>query len=298
MDVYDQFVFDDAADKTNPEKVIAKFEAYCAPRETEVLHAFRFWNCTYRAPFDTFVTELRNKADNCNFKAEKDRMVRDKIVFSVNSHLQERLLRESKLTLEKTIEICRAFEASDKNMKEITQASASSEVCIEKIRAKPDNQRSITVTKNINKQVCKFCGGQHVFKKHLCPAWGKNCDHCGGRNHFKKCCKKINLVKEECSTENTQMSEADLLAFSHTGRKMIVLFKIHGKNLRFQIDTAADINTISERYVDPSLIRKPKQSLVMWNKTNKRAHDLDPLKENDLVYYSDPQVPGWRRGRV
>lgn len=67
IQVDEQFIFDKEADKTNPEK------------------AFRFWNCPYRA----LGTELRTKADNCNFKAEKDWMVK-KIAFTVNSHLQER----------------------------------------------------------------------------------------------------------------------------------------------------------------------------------------------------------------
>ena len=271
MDVYDQFEFDKEEDKTNPEKVIAKFENYCAPRETEVLQAFRFWNCPYRAPFDTFVTELRTKADGCNFHTEKDRMVRDKIVFSVNSHLQERLLRESKLTLAKTIEICRASEASDKHMKEITHTSASSEAFVEKVQTKSNDQRSVSTAYNESKRACKFCGSQHVFKKHLCPAWGKNCEHCGGRNHFKRCCKKtgLYLVREEYPHEkpSAQMQEAELLAFTHRGSRMTALFEIHGNKIRFQIDTAADVNIISERYVDTSLMRKPKQSLVMWNGT-------------------------------
>lgn len=272
MDVYDQFEFATTADKTNPEKVIAKFEEYCKPRETEVLQAFRFWNCPYREPFDTFVTELRARADDCNFKTEKDRMVRDKIVFSVNSHLQERLLRESNLTLEKTIEICRAFEASDKNMKEITQASVTPEVLIEKVQAKPREHHQSSTTYNESKRACRFCGIQHEFKKHLCPAWGKNCERCGGRNHFKRCCKKsgVYLVREEQPREKTnyqKIQEAELLAFSHTGCRMTAMFEIRGNEIRFQIDTAADVNTISERYVDKSLMRKPRQSLVMWNGT-------------------------------
>jgi hypothetical protein len=38
----------------------------------------------------------------------KDRMIRDKIVFTVQGKLQELLLREDKLSLDKAIQICRA----------------------------------------------------------------------------------------------------------------------------------------------------------------------------------------------
>ena len=258
MDVYEHFTFADPADKEIPTKVMEKFKEYCSPRETEVLHAFRFWHHPYSAPFEVFVTELRTKAEACNFKSEAERMVRDKIVFSVDPHLQERLLRESSLTLDRTIDICRAYEASKKQMKEISKASSvvqeQQELFVEKVQA---NDRGS----------CKFCGTRHVFKKHLCPAWGKRCDGCNGRNHFKKCCKRINLVGNGSSVEKEALPEADLLAFSHRGDRLTALMNISGRDVRFQIDTAADVNTISERYVDPAVISKPKQSLVMWNKT-------------------------------
>jgi hypothetical protein len=42
------------------------------------------------APFDNFLTELRTRASSCNFD-NKDRMIRDKIVFTVQGKLQELL---------------------------------------------------------------------------------------------------------------------------------------------------------------------------------------------------------------
>lgn len=44
-------------------------------------------------------------------------MIRDKIVFTVEGKLRERLLRESQLDLKKTVEICRAFELTAKHSK-------------------------------------------------------------------------------------------------------------------------------------------------------------------------------------
>ena len=45
-----------------------------------------------------FLTELYARAETCNFQ-EKERMIRDKIVFSTQGKLQELLLRESDLDL-------------------------------------------------------------------------------------------------------------------------------------------------------------------------------------------------------
>ena len=90
-----------------------KLEEHCNPRENEGLQRVRFWNIPLHEPFDAFLTELYSRAASCNFK-EKERMIRDKIVFSVSGKLQELLLRESNLGLKKAKEICRAFEITSR----------------------------------------------------------------------------------------------------------------------------------------------------------------------------------------
>ena len=71
-----------------PDKLFEKLEGYCNPRKNEVLESHRFWNVQYQEPFDNFLTELRTRASSCNFD-NKDRMIRDKIVFTVQGKLQE-----------------------------------------------------------------------------------------------------------------------------------------------------------------------------------------------------------------
>ena len=63
---------------------------------------------TYNEPFDSFLTGLRSRANLCNFEDMKDRMLRDKIVFLVTDKVQELLLREKTLDLQKVVDICRA----------------------------------------------------------------------------------------------------------------------------------------------------------------------------------------------
>ena len=81
LEVYDHFHFEADNDKNDPAKVLEKLEEYCNPRENEVLQSFRFWNIPFHEPFDVFLTELYSRAASCNSK-EKERMIRDKIVFS------------------------------------------------------------------------------------------------------------------------------------------------------------------------------------------------------------------------
>ena len=83
--------------------------------------------CSVSRPVDNFLTELRTRAASCNFDANQDRMIRDKIVFTVTGKLQELLLREDDLDLVKAIKICRAYEQSNKQVKEMRQHSGPAE---------------------------------------------------------------------------------------------------------------------------------------------------------------------------
>ena len=122
LEVYDRVQFDREKDKQDPEKVLEKPEGHYKPPENEVLQKFFFWNITFCEPFNVFVTELYSHAASCNFK-KKDRMVGDKIVFSVSSKLEELLLRETGLDLKKATEICRSFEITPRSNKEMGASS-------------------------------------------------------------------------------------------------------------------------------------------------------------------------------
>ena len=117
LEVYDNIVWENSEDKLKPDKVLEALENYCNPRDNEVLESHRFWNTPYQEPFDKFLTELKMRAASCNFQ-EKDRMMRDKIVFTVTGKLQELLLRVYGLTLEKGVKVCRAYEQSTKQVQE------------------------------------------------------------------------------------------------------------------------------------------------------------------------------------
>ena len=176
-------------DRNDPANVLRKIEEYCNPRQSEVLQTHRFWSVQWQNPFDIFLTELRNRADACNFE-EKDRMIRDKIVFTAKGKIQELLLRDTNLNLKRAIDICRAYEQSIQHAKEMN-ASGSASHNIDKVsttrsshsqaakqsRASYTRQaRQHTRTKQDHTEMvtdCHFCGGNHEKRKSKCPAWGK-----------------------------------------------------------------------------------------------------------------------------
>ena len=129
---------------------------------------------------DGYVTDLKIKARNCKFGDLHDEMIRDRIVCGTNNELlRARLLRQGDTSLDKVIEVCRAHEASETQMKDLCQGVKDISV----------NAVSVKKGKLPNSlRECKFCGLKHVFGKSNCPAAYKNCALCGSLGHFKSRC--------------------------------------------------------------------------------------------------------------
>ncbi|KAL1268589.1 hypothetical protein QQF64_033952 [Cirrhinus molitorella] len=88
---------------------------------------------------DKYVTELKQKSKDCEFGSTESDMIRDKIAFSISDQrLKERLLRETNLTLEKTVDICRAAEAAE-NATTLPQCA-----CLNK-KTKSKHERNVTI---------------------------------------------------------------------------------------------------------------------------------------------------------
>ena len=117
--MYEHFVFADDADQDDPQKVLDELGEYCSPRSNEVIETHRFWNMTHHERFDSFLTDFRSRAHLCNFGDMKDWILRDKIVFSMTDKVQALLLRQKPLDLQKAIDICRAYELTSKETKEM-----------------------------------------------------------------------------------------------------------------------------------------------------------------------------------
>lgn len=83
IEVYNTFVFDDPGDEEKLATVLSRFDAHCSPKKNETYERYVFRSLTQRQnePFDSFLTDLRLKAQSCNFATLKDSMIRDQIVF-------------------------------------------------------------------------------------------------------------------------------------------------------------------------------------------------------------------------
>ncbi|OCT84278.1 hypothetical protein XELAEV_18022433mg [Xenopus laevis] len=95
-----------AADRTL-DSVMQAFQAYFQPKRNVVFERHQFWTHTFveNKGIDKFVTELKLKAANCEFK-DQEECLRDKIVFSItNPCLKGKLLECRELTLSKYVNL-------------------------------------------------------------------------------------------------------------------------------------------------------------------------------------------------
>ena len=92
--------------------------------ETMERHVFNSRNQNEGELFDDYLTELRMLMKNCNFCGEcVDGLLRDRIVNGIKEdELRKKLLSENKLTLESTIEKCRAHEKAVQGMETLRKA--------------------------------------------------------------------------------------------------------------------------------------------------------------------------------
>ena len=198
IEVYNKSVNDEQGDKNKLDKVLEKFDAHCSPKKNDTYerYVFRARVQQQNEPFDSFLTDLKLKAQTCKFGTLRDSLIRDQIVFCVeDKKLRERLLRETQLTLDGATKICRASEVSQMQVKTFshggTHSTASvsdSDVCDISRGGKRRTQ-----TRPAQQQVsdasfhCKRCASQHTPRQ--CPAFGKQCSNChGGKNHFARQC--------------------------------------------------------------------------------------------------------------
>ena len=137
--------------------------------------------------------------------------------------MRERLLRESKLDLAQTDEICRSAESMHAQMKIVGDvAEAEANKVDQDQKPKGDQERipnSWKPQKNHRKQgrhgkECLKCGYQHPEKLESCPAIGQECRKCGKWNHFASRCtsKEVKATDLEDNDEAGEMYQIEVAA--------------------------------------------------------------------------------------
>nr|XP_054768172.1 uncharacterized protein K02A2.6-like [Lytechinus pictus] len=230
---------------------------------------------------EQYITDLKVLASSCNFRDLQDSLLRDRIIGGIKDDaVRARLLRESDLTLDKAIQICRAAELSKERMTVFDKAQDVH--AVRKAKMNGAQQKQIK---------CKFCGRSHVFDKNKCPAFGKKCNKCQKDNHFASVCtsakpagkvrrdkKSVNAVDEEA--EDVEELFVDVIRAADDTDDWFVDLKVNSRKVRFKLDTGSQCNII------PELVRKELQSPL--RKSNSRLivyseHKMKPVGKTQLI---------------
>ncbi|XP_041665971.1 uncharacterized protein LOC121524587 [Cheilinus undulatus] len=256
LEVYNTFVFtEDEKDKYDA--VIAKFEQYCTPKKNETSERYVFRNRIQKESesIEEYITDLRLKSQSCNFGTLCDSMVRDQIVTGVqDKRVRMHLLKETDLTLEKAIKICKASEGAKAQIKSFCREDETAEVYTVQ---QTDRQTTLKRREPEPKQEketkrCGRCGNKHAPKQ--CPAFGKDCRKCGGKNHFAKCCfskKKVQLMEKASHSEDDGITVSVGAVEDASGvleEERIAHINVNDTDVPLTLDTGAQraLNSFSE----------------------------------------------------
>ena len=111
-EIHRTLTYSEEEDSKDYNTVLSKLRSYCEPRKNIVFERHQFWikDQLENETIGQWVTGLRTRETKCDFKGQNN-MIREKIVFGVRDNaVQEILLWEADLSLERAAYICRTAE--------------------------------------------------------------------------------------------------------------------------------------------------------------------------------------------
>ncbi|XP_050548486.1 uncharacterized protein LOC126910143, partial [Daktulosphaira vitifoliae] len=227
-----------------PYTILSGLEQYFEPKKNLIIEQFKFFqrNQQEGESFDHFLIDLRKQSKKCEFGELNNNLLRVRIVLGINDkRLQERLLREPKLTLEQTVECCRAAEAAKQNQSVVMSKGdsnyLSSNPMVDAVIYNTKTEHSKDFNKfddksnglqsggqssqsmkyknhdiNVFMYDCKKCGRHHGPRS--CPAFNQKCKICLKFGHFAVGCKS-RIVKDKSNLSNNVNNNRQVRAITN-----------------------------------------------------------------------------------
>ena len=183
--------------------VLKKFNDFFKVRKNIIFERARFNRRAQRdgESVEQYISDLYSLAENCEYGAMKDEMIRDRLVVGLlDCALSERLQLDPELTLEKAKRAARQKEAvqeqqqslrSDLKVPGTTDVDVVGQQRREQVRG--PNTHSTVNLPNIGRTRCGNCGrGPHTREN--CPARRVACHSCGKQGHFSAHCRSKEVL--------------------------------------------------------------------------------------------------------
>ncbi len=276
---------------TNDEKkstvaILTKLGAHFKPKTNVVFERYKFNTCSQGKdePIETYVARLRKLADTCNYGDLLSDMLRDRIILGCkDDKSRARLFREENLTLDKAVQVFQTSELADAQLNTILKTAEQIHSVKTRSDPKPKSKPPVASTGQHTAKRCLFCNKLHVFRKELCPAYGKVCRVCNGKNHFPsstKCPKKKTSSVHTLSTPDTDTDTSEgywVGSLKSNGKRVFAMMEVNSIPVCFRLDGGAEINIITDDLVSPSDIRPTHRLLESFHHTTST-----PVGEADL----------------
>ena len=112
-----------AEDGKDTKKVLDALQKHFEPTRNVIYERFVFNDCKQSLceTVDQYIAKLRKLADTCDLGDLRDDLIRDRLVTGTKDlGARARMLREPKLTLNKAVDMCRASEQAQLQLKKIS----------------------------------------------------------------------------------------------------------------------------------------------------------------------------------
>ena len=163
LDIHNGLAFENELDKKNIYKILDLWNSYCLGETNAIYERFKFNNHrqTPDESVDAYDASLRAMAATCIFGNLRHELIRDRIMCGIsNIPVQQKLLQEPKLTLNKCLDIARSAETTIAQLKVITGHFDDSNNEVHAVGKWQRNQNTNGPRRNVISD-CKYCGGEH-----------------------------------------------------------------------------------------------------------------------------------------
>ena len=181
------------SDTATTKDVTTAMETHLRDQRNVILDRREFYtrNQELDESFDEYLIALKEISEFCNFCTScSDERLRDRIVTGLRDEDTVRaLLSEKKLTLQRTVELCRAREHAHANASAIASGQVNAMSIDRRSRRRDD---SPTYPHGDPNKKCGYCGGppHPDGQRRQCPARGHRCTLCGILHHYASVCRR------------------------------------------------------------------------------------------------------------
>lgn len=233
-------------DRKKYDAVLKKFDEFFAVRRNVIFERARFNQRSQLQgeSVEHFITTLYTLAEGCNYGDLKDEMIRDRIVVGIRDKaLSERMQLDPKLTVDTAKQLARQREAVHEQQA-FLRTPPKQELAVEAVGSNSAARTTSKPNSTSEATKCKRCGrGPHP--RQSCPAKDAVCHKCRKKGHYSAhCLSRVPKTSQTASVYDTSYLTA--VTTQDTDTAWNATISLNGEDIRFKLDTGAEVTVISE----------------------------------------------------